>query len=342
MSKKPYLVITSISSGQNKILQSFGTYCKKNEIPFILIGDSKTPKDFALDGCSFYGMEEQKNLLYSFAHLVPENHYSRKNIGYLIAADKGAELIIETDDDNYAMPEFWHERERVHESYVIENASWINLYRYFTNERIWPRGFALEHLNDPPVAIENFPVLKVYCPVQQGLANEDPDVDALFRLTHKLPLNFNPGPNVAIGADSWCPFNSQNTTWFREAFLLTYLPSYCSIRMTDIWRSFVVQRICSANGWHILFHKPTVWQERNDHNLIKDFEDEIPGYLNNKNICNILAGLDILKGAEKIGDNLLKCYKSLVEMNLIGTEEIPLLEAWINDMDNILGRYNIN
>jgi hypothetical protein len=32
------------------------------------------------------------------------------------------------------------------------------------------------------------------------------------------------------------------------------------------------------NGWHILFHGATVRQERNDHDLMRDFADEIPGY----------------------------------------------------------------
>ena len=46
--------------------------------------------------------------------------------------------------------------------------------------------------------------------------------------------------------------------------------------MTDIWRSFVAQRIAWANGWAILFHEPTVWQDRNEHNLMRDFRDESP------------------------------------------------------------------
>ena len=121
-----------------------------------------------------------------------------------------------------------------------------------------------------------------HSPIQQGLANQNPDVDAIYRLVLPLPLDFVEAAPVALGKGAWCPFNSQNTTWWSEAFPLLYLPFHCSFRMTDIWRSFVAQRIAWENGWSILFHNATVFQERNEHSLIRDFEEEIPGYLNNR------------------------------------------------------------
>lgn len=85
--------------------------------------------------------------------------------------------------------------------------------------------------------------LTVECPIQQGLADNNPDVDAIYRLILPFPTIFRKGRKVALGNNSWSPFNSQNTTWWKKAFPLLYLPSYCSFRMTDIWRSFVAQRI---------------------------------------------------------------------------------------------------
>ena len=72
-----------------------------------------------------------------------------------------------------------------------------------------------------------------------------------------------------------------------------YLPAYCSFRMTDIWRSFIAQRIAWENDWYVLFHGPVMHQVRNAHNLLKDFEDEIAGYLNNARICHELESLDL-------------------------------------------------
>jgi hypothetical protein len=168
------------------------------------------------------------------------------------------------------------------------------------------------------------------CPIQQGLADDNPDVDAIFRLIQPVDIKFDlTAHSIALGKGSWCPFNSQNTVWHKEAFPLLYLPSFCSFRMTDIWRSFVAQRIAHENGWHILFYSPTVFQERNTHNLMKDFEDEIPGYVNNTKIKTLLENADIKGSYQNIFDDLFLCYKVLTEAGLIGEEELPLVEKWI-------------
>src|SRR5690348_18334068 len=107
-------------------------------------------------------------------------------------------------------------------------------------------------------------------------------------MTLKLPVTFEKKSPLILGEGSWCPFNSQNTTWKKEAFPLLYLPSFCSFRMTDIWRSFIAQRIAWTCGWNIAFHAADVIQERNEHSLLKDFEDEIAGYMHNGRICKLL------------------------------------------------------
>ena len=135
-----------------------------------------------------------------------------------------------------------------------------------------------------------------------------------------------------LGGGAWCPFNSQNTTWWADAFPLMYLPAHCSFRMTDIWRGFVAQRIAWENGWSILFHEPTVWQDRNEHNLMRDFEDEIPGYLLNRKIAEKLAKLHLVPGRDHMGENLLICYRALIELGAVGPQELPLIEAWLEEM----------
>ena len=75
-----------------------------------------------------------------------------------------------------------------------------------------------------------------------------------------------------------------------------YLPAYCSFRMTDIWRSFVAQRIAWENGWNVLFREATVRQRRNPHDLMRDFRDEVPGYVANREICAALQALELEPG----------------------------------------------
>jgi len=329
--KNTALVITSIANDQHPVLKQYASETKQNNVSFIVIGDTKSPEKFALQGCDFYSVSQQQGLLFTLAQTLPYKHYARKNLGYLIAIQNGAEVIIETDDDNIPLADFWQPRTRTKQARVLKDTSWTNVYRYFLEANIWPRGFALEALCDPlPPLPENS---TIECPVQQGLADDNPDVDAIYRLTQPLPIQFNKFDNVALGDNAICPFNSQNTTWFKETFALLYLPSYCSFRMTDIWRSFIAQRILWACGWTVLFHQSTVRQERNDHSLMGDFKDEISGYTNNLEIMQTLNQLDLSPGVQAIPGNLLKCYQALVQKAFIGAEELPLVEAWLHDLE---------
>ncbi|MBL6964554.1 MAG: DUF288 domain-containing protein [Bacteroidetes bacterium] len=333
--EKTALVVTSISA-PNPVLKSLAEGSAKNNVDFIVIGDTKSPDQFELEGCRFLSLADQLKLPFEFAKEVPTGHYARKNIGYLLAIHNGAEILLETDDDNFPRESFWADRNNHHHVAVSEGDYWLNAYSYFTDHFIWPRGFSLEHLQKEKPAKESFPIREIMSPVQQGLADENPDVDAIFRLALPLPLSFNKNFKLALGRGSWCPFNSQNTSWFKEAFPLMYLPSYCSFRMTDIWRSFVAQRIMWENDWYLLYHDATVWQERNVHDLMKDFKDEIPGYLNNDRIVKTLEDLNIKSGEQFLGENVLKCYQAFVDMELVGQEEIKLIHAWNEDLDKLI------
>ncbi|MBF0454257.1 MAG: DUF288 domain-containing protein [Magnetococcales bacterium] len=335
MEQKMALVITSINA-PNEALRQLASGCQEQGIRMIVMGDRKSPADFQLDGCEFYGLEAQKRLDLETARLSPEGHYARKNIGYLLAIQGGADILIETDDDNLPYPSFWQARQRLVESRQVEEAGWVNGYRYFTDANIWPRGLPLDRIQHAPPARESLPSRMVDCPIQQGLADKNPDVDALYRLILTLPQSFRQDQPVAFSRGSWSPFNSQNTTWFRDAFPLLYLPAHCSFRMTDIWRGFVAQRLAWCSGWSLLFHAATMWQDRNEHNLMRDFEEEIPGYRHNDRIAQSLAQLDLPEGPENQLDNLRVVYDKLVTMGLVGSEEIVLLKAWQHDLRRLL------
>jgi len=327
---KTTIVITSIAGDQNPVLQLYARESALRGVKFILIGDTKSPEKFELKDCDFYSIKRQSEISTKFSQLLPVKHYGRKNLGYLAAIKSGAERIIETDDDNLPLPEFWNFRNREGEYKTADRKGWINIYRYFSEENIWPRGLPLDEIkNSIPVLEEG---KKMAFPIQQGLADGNPDVDAAYRLTHiEKDIKFKKD-EIALRAGSWCPFNSQNTSWFPEAFPLLYLPSYCSFRMTDIWRSFVAQRIAWTCGWEILFHSATVFQERNEHNLMKDFSDEIPGYLNNRMIAEHLDALPLKKGIENIANNMRSCYRELIGMGLVGKEEMALLDCWLGEV----------
>lgn len=102
--------------------------------------------------------------------------------------------------------------------------------------------------------------------------------------------------------------------------------------MTDIWRSFVAQRIALTCNWPVFFNEVTVYQERNAHNLIKDFADETSGYIHNSKIAETLSSLQLENETENIGINLIKCYEALISIDVVGKEELPIEKAWVNDM----------
>jgi hypothetical protein len=333
MSKKA-LVITSIAA-PNKVLASCAKMCSENQVEFIVMGDTKSPAQFELEGCKFYSIAAQEKLGFTLADTLPTKHYARKNLGYLEAIRNGNEIIIETDDDNFPMNDFFSFWGEEVSAIQLNNSEheWVNIYSYFTEKFIWPRGFPLENLQKKVHFTQDSK--KIFAPIQQGLADDNPDVDAIYRLTYPLPLKFNAGLKYSLGKNVFTPFNSQNTIWYKRAFALLYLPSYCSFRMTDIWRSYVAQVIAKACDWDILFYSPTVYQERNEHNLLKDFEDEVPGYLNNDAIIKKLNSLALAKGESAIPQNLIKCYQALIEMGVVGEKELPLVEAWLHDIANL-------
>lgn len=327
------LVVTSINP-PNAVMRELLTACQSSGVEFIIVGDRKSPPDFDLPGAYYLDLERQHQGFGSFSRLLPEGHYARKNIGYLQALGSGVDWIVETDDDNFPLANFLHtpqtgDAQRITPS---DEYAWVNVYDYFEpSAPVWPRGLPLQHVlhNDVVVqgACSNAPVLV------QGLAQDNPDVDAVFRLTRPLPVRFaEEAAAVVLSENVWCPFNSQNTWWQRRLAPLMYLPSYCSFRMTDIWRSFVAQRCLWAQGLNVTFVVPSVRQERNEHDLMRDFADEVPGYLHNDRIRALLSALPL---SGDMSADLLNCYRTLATEGLVEPAELPLVQAWLDELTSL-------
>lgn len=302
---------------------------------WVVIGDRKGPAEFALAPAELISIEQQRELPFKLAKLLPEKHYARKNLGYLLAISRGCTRLYETDDDNAPL-EHWQLREKVVSARRLQplrSASWANVYAAFTDQPIWPRGFPLS-LVRRNFAADFFLAEKVVsapAPIQQGLANGSPDVDAIWRLVLDRDVTFQSGPNLLLPRGVWCPFNSQNTWWWQEAFPLLYLPSHCSFRMTDIWRSFVAQRCVWELGHELEFHSADVQQHRNEHDLMHDFAAETVGYLRNDEIRGILESCPLLPGAGNLKENLFRCYEALTREKVFAPAELDLVQAWLED-----------
>lgn len=325
------LVVTTIQA-PNPVMRALAAEVAKVGARFFVLGDRKSPPGYDLPGADYFSLADQHKHFGAFSELLPVGHYVRKNLGYLAALEAGCEWIVETDDDNYPLENFIKPPasalrvRRIHSS-----REWINVYRYFApSSPVWPRGFPLEALAADRSEGEEASWSEEAPALVQGLADDNPDVDAVFRLTRDLPVVFDKQASpISLDRGNWCPFNSQNT-WFRkDIVVLAYLPAYCSFRMTDIWRSFVAQRCLWELGHRVIFTAPTVRQERNEHNLLRDFNDEIPGYLNNAKIIRVLQECT-LKGEP--ASDLLACYEALVKADIMPADELKLVSAWLAEV----------
>ena len=302
----------------------------------IVIGDKKGPFSYPVKNAQFYSLESQLQLDFELSRKLPTGHYSRKNLGYLLAIKQGEDCIYETDDDNQPN-NYWTVRNKKTNVFNANKSEWINIYKHFSNENIWPRGFLLDRINDSASnPIHNGVLEQIEAPIQQGLADLSPDVDAIWRLTQDHDFYFKRKESIALSEGSWCPFNTQSTWWWKEAFPLLYLPSYCSFRMTDIWKSFVAQRCLWEMGYKLVFHPAEVNQERNIHNLMRDFEAEIPGYTLNEKLITVLEQTKLLSGKENALRNLVICYEQMAANNIIPKDEMTLVNAWVSDIEKLI------
>lgn len=332
-----YSIITTI---QGPTASVHGLVARLSAIggKLIVAGDSKGP--FSYEGqlgepwpVTFLSLADQQDGRFTLAENLPIKHYARKNIAYLQAVSEGATCIYETDDDNTPNSS-WHARTE----YLVGGRSlredgkrWVNVYQHFSDANIWPRGLPLDEIRTPLPSAEVFNN-KRRAPIQQGLVNGSPDVDAIWRLVMDREFDFEDAPSVYLEPGNWCPFNTQTTWWWPVAYPLLYIPSYCSFRMCDIWKSFIAQRCLWVLGMGVVFHPPEVVQDRNPHDLMRDFCDEIPGYEMNRRIAEILDGLELAPGEENVRTNLRVCYGALVAAGIFPEKELALVDAWLVDL----------
>ncbi len=306
----------------------------------LVVGDRKSPASYPLDGVRFLPLSDQERLPWRIVADLPCNHYCRKMIGYLEAAAGGADLIFDTDDDNRLIEGLsgavWQADCRQEIRPADEAERFVNVYAHFTDQPIWPRGLPLDCLRPRAAATPVTVPLAEPPPIGiwQGLANGDPDVDAVYRLTCNAPCTFADRPAVALPAGIACPFNSQNTAFVRDLLPLMYLPAFVTFRYTDILRSLVAQPILWAAGRRLCFTSATVFQDRNEHDYMKDFESEVPMYLTGRRAFEIAVAA--VQATRSLGDNLWAVYAALEQAGIVEGRELALLESWLDDCRRIM------
>ncbi len=323
-----FAIITSINYPTLAVSQ----FSQKAEIKTIVVADNKTPTDWVAANTQLLSVSEQLSLGYQITNYLPWNHYSRKNIGYIYAIKHGADIIYDTDDDNIPTEDWYIPDFSGRFSVLAENQSFINIYQYFSEDKIWPRGFPLLLLrNDYQESFTNLVMQPAQIGIWQGLADSDPDVDAIYRMTIGSECFFKKKEPIVLGRGTVCPFNSQNTFFQKEAYPLLYIPSSVSFRFCDILRGLVAQPILWAKGLKLGFTMATVFQKRNPHNFMNDFKSEISMYLNCEKVVSTVAAN--IKSNYSVKENLVTAYESLAKLKVVKRRELDIVTAWVKSIE---------
>jgi len=324
--KNKCVVITTINEPTETILK----HIANPDYDVIIVGDNKTPNTYHKIDCIYLDINSQRIFFPQLHKLIPQNHYGRKNLGYLFAIKRNYEIIYETDDDNIPLDKFDNILLNTHNSQIIKEKEtpWINIFNYFKNNDndIWPRGYPISLIgNSSLFEFENI-ITKpsIIC----GMVENDPDVDALFRLTQPEQYEWKTDKKIYISNENMCVFNTQNTFWVnKDLFISMLIPSTVSFRYCDILRGIICNIILNITNNHLLYISSNVIQKRNEHDLVEDLKSELLMYKHNENILNVISK-DISK-SESIKISLGKIYKNLYNNNIIKKNDIDILNLWL-------------
>jgi len=327
---KKFLIITSIAEPTAAVL----AYAAMPDWHVVLVGDRKGPHRVTDPRITFLDIGQQQRSGFAYAAHCPENHYARKNLGYLHAMAQGAEIIAETDDDNLPLAG-WGAAVDFSPRAVAQatGGRYFNAYKVFTDEPVWPRGFPLREITNPVGAALGAATGPAEVAVWQELADDDPDVDAIYRLTRGGRVAFRRGERFVLGSGVYCPFNSQNTFWRREAFAALFLPGRVSMRYCDILRGYIAQRLFWTRGLRLGFGPATVRQARNEHDLMRDFADELAMY---RDVEAVVVALEALRPEGTMADGLTAAYAALAAAGLVTPAELAAAQAWASDFRRLV------
>ena len=312
-----------------------------NDIEVIVVGDRKTPSgvDQYCNELSkksgiiikYMDIEFQKDYLRRFPALdayIPYDSFSRRNIGDLYAYEEGFDIIIRVDDDNYPInnEDFIGKHVCVGKTQQVDilksNSGWFNVCEElvdYENIPFYPRGFPYSkrwQSDNIKKTTDNIRVV-----LNAGLWLGDPDIDAITRLCKAIDAKKylrTYGDNFCLDIGTWCPINTQNTSYSREIIPASFVPPNVG-RYDDIWSGYLLRKITDHFNHYISYGSPLLLQKRNEHNLWDDLNKEINGNLYTDHLIHVMDNINL------IGNSYNDCYYELskeLDENLTENREI--------------------
>jgi hypothetical protein len=327
-----FIVTTTI----NDVTPALEKFDNMEDWNLIVVGDKKTPS-ISLKNGEFIAAKHQNDLGFDCAKLIPWNVIQRRNIGYLLAIKNGADIIATIDDDNIPYDSWGQEiyvGSSVTRRMLSSSLACDSLFEHsnVTTEKLWHRGYPIQLLDKRHERKES--IESGYVDVQAGLWDGDPDIDAVCRIAGgPFDLRFSDS-EFLIDSNCFSPYNTQNTMFSRRVS-----PAMCLLfnvgRMDDIWASYMTQRIMRELNSCVMFTGPTVFQDRNDHDLSVDLEAEVIGYRYTHKFIESLNSIDLSSNGSVL-EMYEKISKDISSLDFITSEMTEFQMSWISDMDKIL------
>jgi hypothetical protein len=137
------------------------------------------------------------------------------------------------------------------------------------------------------------------------------------------------GPEVPSGKDVvFAPYNAQSTLHTTAALWALLLPTSLHPRVSDIWRSYVAQRLFADIGVRVAFHSPIAAHIRKSNNdSLTDLKSQLPLFTDT---LDLLRALRAWKGrAATLPGRAEELYVHLYEEGYLGLQDVALLQLWL-------------
>tara|TARA_B100001287_G_scaffold269234_1_gene266463 strand:+ start:3545 stop:4735 length:1191 start_codon:yes stop_codon:yes gene_type:complete len=305
---------------------------------FLVIADKKTPKG-AKAYCHrikkrfdvniiYLSIEDQdkyfKNKYRKIYSLFPYNDAHRRLLGLIYIKNMNPKRVIFIDDDNFVANDVdflkGHEivGKKISGNAIYNSSKWPNIYKYVETDKnvpIYPRGFPWYYRNEDSFKIKVKKVKNKIVLANCGFILGDPDIDAVSRLFWKIKVNkINSKNNILIAKGMYCPFNDQNTCIDGKTSLLYYKPISAG-RNSDIWTSYMYNKVSAIHDSLVSYGMPHLTQIRNIHDYWKDFDLEKQHNISTDYFAKLLMNAKCKPGKNYYVTfvNLLK--KLLLEIN---------------------------
>ena len=285
---------------------------------------------------------------------LPWSELVRKLIGYIYAIARGATVIWEFDDDN--MLKFWipgaappgapsleasipkTESIKVREP---QGHSWptYNPHPALHPPSLpsWPRGLPLDdamseecsrgELKDSELKSSSLAVL-------HSLSDRQPDADNILQGTMPFPFFFKRTTETTpllVPPSTFSPYNAKSTLHLQPGFWAMYLPLKVDNRLSDVWRSYIAQRLFWEAGLRVgITARPLVVQDHDLHFTTELAQLELRASNQTKQLISFLC---TWRGkANTFVKRVEELWRELSNQKFIDVADVEMLQLWLQSL----------